>query len=263
MKKICEICKNEFKAHQSRNRFCSIQCSNEARKTVNISYCLVCSKQTYNKRFCSRSCSASFNNIKRGARTESTKIKISIKLKKSEPRTWEISCKLCGILFKSKNRNTKYCSRKCLGKGCWIYHRSSMQNACDNRDHPGWSVRNNRSFAEKFWEDVLSKHGIYRDIHYKTEHIITKKSLGINKRGHYFLDFYFPILNIDLEIDGRQHNDPERKESDKVRDSLLTNIGIRVIRFPWLGISKEDNCNNTFNQVKEFLEYWSSQSDLN
>jgi very-short-patch-repair endonuclease len=45
---------------------------------------------------------------------------------------------------------------------------------------------------------------------------------------NYFIDFANPYLRIGLEIDGTQH-DPEK---DKIRDTLLSNIGWKIFRVP-------------------------------
>lgn len=49
-----------------------------------IVHCQQCSKETANLKFCSSSCAATFNNKRRGPRTEITKKKISQSLKQSE-----------------------------------------------------------------------------------------------------------------------------------------------------------------------------------
>src|SRR6267142_3873682 len=44
----------------------------------------------------------------------------------------------------------------------------------------------------------------------------------------YIVDFYFPQINIAIELDGRQHN----IEKDAQRDARLLENGVRVLRFP-------------------------------
>jgi len=67
------------------------------------------------------------------------------------------------------------------------------------------------------------------------EHPIPNELLGRRKSHSIFLDFYFPDLRLDLEIDGSQHQtDPIRQTEDVERDHLLrTKANIRVLRFPW------------------------------
>lgn len=70
MLKSCEYCKKEFNAKQNSIRFCSPTCVRVARfgKVINFT-CPVCgkalqkrSKSKRDRKFCSRSCSASYNN---------------------------------------------------------------------------------------------------------------------------------------------------------------------------------------------------------
>ncbi len=49
--------------------------------------------------------------------------------------------------------------------------------------------------------------------------------------GSFIVDFYIPGKKLAIEIDGRGHNIPDKKESDKKRDELLKSAGIRVLRF--------------------------------
>ena len=55
------------------------------------------------------------------------------------------------------------------------------------------------------------------------------------KRQHnienYIVDFYIAEKKIAIEIDGRQHLLPERKEADERRDSVLSSWGISVLRY--------------------------------
>lgn len=76
-------------------------------------FCLNCGKELKKgqNKFCSSSCAASFNNKKRGKRSEETKKKISESLKsKYEPNR----CIICGNII--DNRRKKYCSDECKHK---------------------------------------------------------------------------------------------------------------------------------------------------
>ena len=97
-------------------------------------------------------------------------------------------------------------------------------------NHVGWSSRGKgrESFAERFWRQRIDQ---YLSVNYIQEKVVRKKEVGSAGKGNYFLDFFFTEQKIDLEIDGRQHED--RKESDAIRDKLLTDHGIKVIRYKW------------------------------
>ena len=52
--------------------------------------------------------------------------------------------------------------------------------------------------------------------------------------GSYHLDFAFPGLMVDLEIDGSQHwLDPKMVGHDQKRDAYMKNLGWRVVRVRW------------------------------
>ena len=77
----------------------------------------------FESRFCSRTCSAAFNNRKRGERSEETKFKISKSLKgrcigNSKGREIKpIKCINCGKNFLPVRKSIKYCSFKCSLEG--------------------------------------------------------------------------------------------------------------------------------------------------
>ena len=87
-------------------------------------YCLHCGKplSRWQKKFCSRSCAATYNNLKRGPMSDDTKNKIRESLNKlypdkknkniSKPRVRKINhCVICGCEI---NTRRKTCSDKCL-----------------------------------------------------------------------------------------------------------------------------------------------------
>ena len=49
--------------------------------------------------------------------------------------------------------------------------------------------------------------------------------------GPYVLDFFCPEKRLGIELDGREHGDPERIQRDRVRDEYLVAQGIRTVRF--------------------------------
>ena len=49
--------------------------------------------------------------------------------------------------------------------------------------------------------------------------------------GNYIVDFYIASAKIVIEIDGIQHQFPENKEKDDIRDDYLNDLGIKVMRF--------------------------------
>lgn len=95
---------------------------------------------------------------------------------------------------------------------------------------PRWQSISGNSYPEKYFENYLINEGL------KFE-----KQYHINDgRRNYFLDFYFPREKVNLEIDGSQHEWPERIKSDNRRDDFLKSEGIRIIRIKWKNPSKDD-----------------------
>ena len=62
---------------------------------------------------------------------------------------------------------------------------------------------------------------------------------------NYIVDFYIAKKKIVIEVDGRQHQLPDRKEADEQRDAVLATWGITILRY------SNDNIRNNFNGVAE------------
>ena len=77
-----------------------------------------------------------------------------------------------------------------------------------------------RSYAEEYWKVILDSNNLVYEEQYQI--------------GPYQLDFAFPDLKIDLEIDGDQHHlDKRVVESDKRRNIYLENLGWTIVRVKW------------------------------
>ena len=89
-------------------------------------------------------------------------------------------------------------------------------------------LRNNMTAEEKhLWYDFLKKLPVT---------VNRQKNIG-----NYILDFFISSKRIAIEIDGAQHNMSEHKKADTKRDIDLTNLGITVLRYTNLDISKNFN----------------------
>ena len=49
--------------------------------------------------------------------------------------------------------------------------------------------------------------------------------------GKYIIDFYCPKANLVIELDGGQHYSETGQAKDRTRDDVLTEMGIKVLRF--------------------------------
>ena len=103
--------------------------------------------------------------------------------------------------------------------------------------------------------EVLNNNGIK----YEREHIIYQKDLNPELRNCFFLDFLIDGY-IDLEIDGKQHLEPERIEHDKKRNKLLEDNGYVVYRIPW--ISPRYKPLQVKKQIDDFIS-WYEKEKLN
>jgi len=116
--------------------------------------------------------------------------------------------------------------------------------------HKGWITRNVISYPEQFFIGVLNNNKITFEHNYS----IKQSDLGHNNSYNFFLDFYIKEKNIDLEIDGQQHN--RRKESDKLRDKLLIENGYVVYRIKWKNINSEKGKEYIEKEINGFLDFY-------
>ena len=99
-------------------------------------------------------------------------------------------------------------------------------------------LRNNMTPEEKhLWYDYLKKLPV-------TVH--RQKNIG-----EYIVDFYIADINLVIEIDGRQHGEPENVEKDKERDAFLTSLGIKVYRISNFDI--KNNFARTCDEISNLL----------
>jgi very-short-patch-repair endonuclease len=216
--------------------------------------CENCSSLIYEKygsgRFCSSKCARSFSaKVNR----EETNKKIS-KTLTIDPHI--LICKYCKEKFESKDKKRIFCSNGCSAKFKATDETVNLKiSECQlrhvkNGTHQGWQSRKFRSYAEKFFETVL----INNNIKFETEFKIKKKDLGLDNNANYFLDFYLPDFKIDLEIDGKQHDYPERKELDRIRDEALIKNGFNVYRIKWKNPINEINKKYIKNEIDKLLK---------
>ena len=190
------------------------------------------------QRFCSKTCANKQNVF----RSESQREKIRRSLlefhrerdiscgihRESRGECRTVKCKNCEKLFLYKI-NKQFCSRSCVTTYYWKTEEyrnkilGSIKNKVDNGTHSGWKSREGKlpSYAERFFIKVLNNNGI----DFTREFRVDK----------YFVDFAIQIgdVKIALEIDGKQHELPDRKESDSKKDETLLSCGWTVYRIKW------------------------------
>ena len=197
-------------------------------------------------RFCTQSCAKSFSS--REKRLE-INAKVSKKLKeknKNKNPLIEKKCEYCKKEFSVKGKKIKQttCSKSCSAKLKWTdmdYRKSMSINSSINAHklHArldvkfGWRKRTKfkMSYPEKIAKSILEKNKIKYEYEYPFH--------------PYFIDFAIIEYKIAIEIDGKQHNLPERVISDSKKDLKLVENGWTVYRIKW----PSDNIIDKINQI--------------
>lgn len=170
----------------------------------------------------------------------------------------EYVCVSCGTVFERRRKSDgKLSSSKCCSRACSVNMiKSRALKRVEDGLHQGWTTRNIASYPELFFKKVLEQNGIPFEFNKR----IKKKDLGINCKSNYFLDFYLPLANIDLEIDGKQHEYEDRVVSDNIRDEHLSKI-CTVYRIKWRKISTDEGKKYIKSEIVKFLAFYSSCVD--
>ena len=69
--------------------------------------------------------------------------------------------------------------------------------------------------------------------------------------GQYIVDFYIAEGKIVIELDGSQHYEYAGKQKDALRDEYLSSLGISVLRYSNLDVTRNFNgvCQDIWNHV--------------
>lgn len=182
--------------------------------------------ESRNKKFCTSSCAAKYNNSRRKPRSKKSKNKTSLSIKKylkdnAVPIFTKVSqCVICG---KFHPRIAKTCSDECYSEllSIKVIERIKRNKRSNFR-------RDKKSYLESSFEQWLKDNNILTQ--YLDEHTIRNHLT----RKWYFVDFYFPEVNLIIELDGKQHEKPKHKQADKERDEYITtHLGIKVFRISY------------------------------
>lgn len=210
--------------------------------------------------FCNSSCSATYNNNKR-VLLKSTKNKISESLKNyyNIEKFITKTCITCNNEFivenTSNNKRKKTCSKECTDKYLSKIRSNNIQERIKKGTFNGWQTRNITSYPEKFFIKILKNNNLFDEC--EVNYLISKRKLGLNEEGNYFLDFYFKNKQIDLEIDGSQHE--YRKEHDNKRDSIILLNGITVYRIKWKSINSDNGKKYITEEIQKFLNFYNKK----
>lgn len=171
------------------------------------------------------------------------------------------------------NANCKYCGKICKTNSSLKFHEKCCNknpNRIIYKGHPlNEKAKNKLSNSMKLaikegrahgWANVKqNKNGMsYPEIWFEKviENEFEDKNYEYNKQFFkYKLDFAWSDKKKCIEIDGQQHNLPERKQSDENKDKLLNENGWLVLRLSWSYI-----CNNTKEAIKIAKDFIASSN---
>jgi hypothetical protein len=191
-------------------------------------------------RFCSTKCARGFSTKEK---RELVNQKVTDFYESKNPKV-NRECKCCKSNFITKEKFTKtFCSQSCVAK----YHMNlpeskirlsnffsklAYKRHAEGDPNITWKSRVNRkpSYPETVYMKILEE----LNIDYIREFPV----------GKYNLDFKI-FQNVDLEIDGRTHEEIQVKEKDKIRDEYLRSNGWKVIRIKW-------ESKRNYNHLEEF-----------
>lgn len=197
----------------------------------NPSRCIGCdSVLPYDKRFnkfCNHSCSCSHHNQYRSA-VSINKQRNSLLKTNSEKKIYNHPkkpkvIKECVICFTRHIGAGKTCSATCKHKLNSMSMKAAIRTGKHNpRVNRG---RHKRSYLETSFEEWLIEHGV-------TEYIPEYKINRYDDTGKYektyYIDFYFPKLQLGIELDGTQHK--LTVEKDIARDQYLSRLNVEILR---------------------------------
>ncbi len=252
--KICPVCEIEFKTicdlkeKTTCSQRCSIKYFQHGSNNPNFG------KESYKERY--RKVSQTIIQLNQ-LKPKSIKLPKNERDGKKKSRS-KIPMPTCGICHNSVvKRDHKFCSDGCRK----IHFNSEEYRVKMSEVHKqlyksgktkGWATRNIESFPEKFFKRVLENN----NIKYEFNKSISKKDLGVDEVGNYFLDFYIQGVNTDLEIDGGQHK--FRSDHDQLRDSRISKL-YKVYRIKWKSINSENGKKYIKEEIDKFLEFYKSE----
>jgi very-short-patch-repair endonuclease len=84
--------------------------------------------------------------------------------------------------------------------------------------------------------------------------VLRGKQLGVKFRrqhgiGHYIVDFYCPERQLVVELDGASHFTGDAPAYDRIRDTYLQSLGLRVLRFT--NVQIVENLDGVYDIIKQ------------
>lgn len=190
-------------------------------------------------RFCSVSCARGF-----ATKNKRTEINQKVSQTLTKPISYRsATCAHCQCVFTyqvKRKRPLQFCSTSCVRKASAPAFKETISKLLAENKWSGWAKRKTDvpSYAEQYFIELLQREGISyaREV----------------KAGRWFIDFV--IGRLALEIDGKQHERPERIASDKRKDAFLIANGYTVFRIKWANPSTEKGRSLLYPQIERLKQ---------
>jgi len=235
------------KAEESRKKVTETK-KYENWKAKNSSGCITCGKELVypQEKTCSETCQKTYrSNANKKPHSEETKQKIRDRVNQiiqeeidSGKRTIKTcACKICGTTIPNttwKKRTVcddEVCieeARKQVGKKI----SDSIKKAFSEGRHLGNQYRNrkNPSYLEQSFITYIEQN--YPSVKYEFNYTVRITDENGKYVKNFYIDFYFPLQHIGIELDGKQHM--QTVKTDAVRDNtILESHGIPIHRISY------------------------------
>ena len=207
-------------------------------------------------RFCSRSCSNKWVALHQSPEAKARKSKVgssnlihssSFSAKYwTEERRKSHSQKVSGYKMPedARSRISKSLSGRVLSESTRSKISESMLKAVAEGRHKGYQY-SKRPYSEVYVESILSS----RDIRYERQFRYEYLDEAGRKR-FFFLDFYLPDYNLDLEVDGSFHSREPQIYHDQRRDQIISEE-MEIFRLRWNKVGSQE----LLSEIDRFLKY--------
>jgi very-short-patch-repair endonuclease len=225
-------CISEEKGSNKFQLYCSCVICKESVTTQNIkahytkhhtekkpkSVCPNCEKDIFNyNKFCCKKCSSTYTNARKDWSNIKTGPSKGTKPKSYIAYTKVKQCEVCASWFPG---SSKTCSPQCKS--------ILLSIGMANRIYSGWNPNDNRGRGKRSYLESSFEQWLITN-YPKLKFVIDAPFKRLDVTKTYFGDFFFPDLNLIIELDGSQHD--KTKEYDEDRDRYISETyNIKILR---------------------------------
>lgn len=147
-------------------------------------------------------------------------------------------CSWCGSIIRDSSRQT--CSDECFHQVKSKKQSDRLKNDIAYRRKLGTG---RRSFMESSFAQWVKTN--FPSVEFHQQHPF-KNERGT---GYYYADFYFPVKNLIIELDGTHHNHPDQIIHDERRDKHIKSLGVSIVRITASEYRKQSRINEVIELV--------------